>query len=150
MDTILWLDAQGLAGCASGGVVVFLGNVTVTALWKALADRTRHAATVAFAQRLVTLTDWVFTAGGVAVILVSGYAMAWLSGWGDLSPGWLRWGHRAVRAVRAGLGAGADPDPDHPGPHGARFDPDGPIPPVIGGCRGSGCGSASPPWRRPI
>lgn len=92
MDTILWLDVRDWRVVHLAGVVVFLGNVTVTALWKALADRTRHPATVAFAQRLVTLTDWVFTAGGVAVILVSGYAMAWLSGWGDLSPGWLRWG----------------------------------------------------------
>nr|WP_184433247.1 DUF2269 family protein [Roseospira goensis] len=72
-------------------VVVFLGNVTTAAVWKALADRTRHPPTVAYAQRLVTLTDWLFTGAGGAVVLVSGYAMAWLAGWGDLGPAWLRW-----------------------------------------------------------
>jgi len=98
-QTILGLDLFGWRVVHMAAVVVFLGNVTVTALWKALADRTRHPATIAFAQRLVTLTDWVFTAGGVALILVSGLALAWLSGRLAITPdglvfgpGWLRWG----------------------------------------------------------
>ena len=37
------------------GVVVFLGNVIVTALWKTLADRTREPRVIAYAQRLVML-----------------------------------------------------------------------------------------------
>lgn len=46
------------------GVAIFLGNIVVTGWWKAMADRTRDARIIAFAQRQVTLTDWVFTAEG--------------------------------------------------------------------------------------
>ena len=45
------------------GIILFLGNIIVTALWKVQADRTRDPRIIAFAQRLVTLTDWVFTFG---------------------------------------------------------------------------------------
>ena len=37
------------------GVVLFLGNIIVTAVWKMLAYRTREAAVVAFGQRLVVV-----------------------------------------------------------------------------------------------
>src|SRR5436190_2084974 len=46
------------------GVVLFLGNIIVTAVWKVMADRTGDPRIIAYAQRLVTLTDWIFTAGG--------------------------------------------------------------------------------------
>ena len=58
------------------GVVIFLGNVIVTAVWKVLADRTHDPAIVGYAQRLVTLTDVAFTATGAALIAVSGGAIA--------------------------------------------------------------------------
>ena len=58
------------------GVVLFLGNIIVTGFWKAIADRTGNPAVIAFAQRLVTLTDWIFTAGGVALVLAGGFGMA--------------------------------------------------------------------------
>jgi Predicted integral membrane protein (DUF2269) len=45
------------------GVVLFLGNIIVTAVWKMLADRTREPRTIAYAQRLVTVTDWIFYLG---------------------------------------------------------------------------------------
>src|SRR6478609_4209928 len=45
------------------GVVIFLGNIIVTAMWKVLADRTGDPRIIAYAQRLVTITDWIFTAG---------------------------------------------------------------------------------------
>ena len=54
------------------GVILFLGNVIVTGVWKVLADRTGEPRVIAYAQRLVTLTDWIFTAGGVALILIGG------------------------------------------------------------------------------
>jgi uncharacterized membrane protein len=57
-------------------VVLFLGNIIVTAVWKALADRTRNPPVVAYAQRLVTITDIAFTATGVTLIIVSGQVMA--------------------------------------------------------------------------
>jgi len=58
------------------GVTIFLGNIIVTAVWKMLADKTKSPAIVAYAQRLVTLTDFAFTAVGVLLILVSGHLMA--------------------------------------------------------------------------
>jgi uncharacterized membrane protein len=74
------------------GVVLLLGNVIVTGLWKILADRTRLAPTVAYAQRLVILTDWVFTGGGIALILIGGYGMAASAHLSLLHTRWLFWG----------------------------------------------------------
>lgn len=73
------------------GVVIFLGNIIVTAWWKAQADRTRNPVIVAFAQRQVTLTDWVFTFGGVLLAGAAGYADA-LSRGLPLDAPWLLWG----------------------------------------------------------
>ncbi|MEE9272145.1 MAG: DUF2269 family protein [Robiginitomaculum sp.] len=58
------------------GVVIFLGNITVTAVWKTLANATKEPKVIAYAQRLVTITDIWFTFGGVVLILISGYNMA--------------------------------------------------------------------------
>ena len=58
------------------GVVLFLGNILVTAMWKLLADRTRAPAVVAYAQRVVTITEFAFTAPGVALIAISGPILA--------------------------------------------------------------------------
>jgi uncharacterized membrane protein len=73
------------------GVVLFLGNIVVTAVWKMLADRTRAPAVVAYAQRLVTVTDIVFTAPGAALIAISGPILADDLG-GIGGPGWLTLG----------------------------------------------------------
>ncbi|MEZ5842074.1 MAG: DUF2269 family protein, partial [Hyphomicrobiales bacterium] len=54
------------------GVVLFLGNIIITGFWKAFADRTGNPVVIAFGQRLVTITDWIFTFGGV-VLVVFGY-----------------------------------------------------------------------------
>jgi uncharacterized membrane protein len=70
------------------GIVLFLGNIIVTGVWKVMADRTGNPAVVGFAQRLVTLTDWVFTAGGAALVLAGGYGMAYSVGY-DTGSGWL-------------------------------------------------------------
>jgi uncharacterized membrane protein len=72
--------------------VLLLGNVIATGLWKALADRTRVASTVAYAQRLVILTDWIFTASGIALIVIGGYAMAGSAHLSLLHTRWLIWG----------------------------------------------------------
>jgi len=45
------------------GIVLFLGNLIVTAVWKVLADRTRQVDVIAYAQRLVAITDIAFTVG---------------------------------------------------------------------------------------
>ncbi len=70
------------------GIVLFLGNIIVTGVWKFMADRTGNPAVIGFAQRLVTLTDWVFTAGGAVLVLAGGYGMAWAVGY-DLTTSWL-------------------------------------------------------------
>lgn len=74
------------------GVVILLGNVTVTAFWKAFADRTSDPAVIAFGQRLVTITDFVFTGGGGILFLAGGFGAAWVGGLDLLAPGWLLWG----------------------------------------------------------
>ncbi len=73
------------------GVILLLGNVTASAVWKVFANRTRHAVIIAFAQRLVTYTDWSLTLGGVLLIAVGGYGMAFVADI-NLLAGWLFWG----------------------------------------------------------
>lgn len=87
MDTYLAFKSLHLLG-----VVVFLGNIIVTGWWKMMADRTRNPAIVAFAQHQVTLTDWVFTAGGAALVLIGGVGNAWLHGMDFLAIHWMAWG----------------------------------------------------------
>lgn len=75
------------------GAVIFLGNIVVTGWWKVMADRTRNPVIIAFAQRQVTLTDYVFTAGGAALVLATGVGNAMLHGMDYLSIRWLAWGY---------------------------------------------------------
>ncbi len=75
------------------GAVVFLGNIIVTGWWKAMADRTRNPVIIAFAQRQVTPTDFVFTAGGAALVLATGLGGAALHGLDYMSIRWLSWGY---------------------------------------------------------
>jgi uncharacterized membrane protein len=53
------------------GAIIFVGNIMVTALWKAMADLTKEPKVVAFGQRLVTLTDFVFTGIGAGLVFVT-------------------------------------------------------------------------------
>ena len=68
-ETYLWLKTIHILG-----VVLFLGNIIITGWWKVMADNTKNAQVIAFAQRQVTLTDYVFTAGGAAILLLAGFA----------------------------------------------------------------------------
>ena len=71
------------------GVVVLLGNVTITAYWKVLADRTSDARLIAHAQHGVTVADWIFTLSGIVLILVGGYGAATVAGLSVTGPAWL-------------------------------------------------------------
>lgn len=82
MDTYLALKSVHLLG-----VVLSVGNIVVTGWWKVAADRTRDPAIVAFAQRQVTATDWVFTLGGMVLVAVGGIGNAWLADL-PLTTGW--------------------------------------------------------------
>lgn len=72
-NTYLWLKVVHIFG-----VVLFLGNIIVTGWWKNMADRTKHPQIIAYAQRQVTLTDYIFTAGGVLILLVAGMTNVYL------------------------------------------------------------------------
>lgn len=87
MQTYLWLKTLHLLG-----VVMFLGNIIITGWWKFMADRTRNPQIIAFAQHQVTLTDYVFTAGGAVLLLAAGWGNAALHGMDIFSMRWLSWG----------------------------------------------------------
>tara|TARA_E500000318_G_scaffold29062_1_gene29080 strand:+ start:174 stop:641 length:468 start_codon:yes stop_codon:yes gene_type:complete len=57
------------------GVVLFLGNIIVSAVWKMQADRTRNPVIIVFACRLVNMTDFLFTAFGSALIVIGGIGL---------------------------------------------------------------------------
>lgn len=85
-NTYLWLKTLHLLG-----VVLFLGNIIVTGWWKNLADRTKNPQIIAFAQRQVTLTDFIFTAGGSVILLGAGMLNVYLHGL-SYSAKWLNHG----------------------------------------------------------
>ncbi len=72
-NSYLWLKVVHLFG-----VVLFLGNIIVTGWWKNMADKTKNPQIIAYAQRQVTLTDFIFTAGGVVILLVAGMVNVYL------------------------------------------------------------------------
>jgi hypothetical protein len=126
------------------GVVLFLGNIIVTGVWKYRADVTGRPDVIAFAQRLVTLTDWVFTFGGAVLILIGGFGMVGVAG---LDPHDLMGENRIglVPGIRSHLGRNPDPDPGRPrrGSRGLSR-PAAKFPSAIGGLIGSGtCGARS-------
>ena len=61
------------------GVVMLMGNITVTAIWKYFADRTQRPEVLAFAQKLVTYTDWSMTVWGVVLLMGGGYFMVFFA-----------------------------------------------------------------------
>ncbi len=74
------------------GVIILVGNVSVTAVWKVFADRTRDARVVAFGQRLVTITDWFLTVSGILLLVIGGYGAAMVSNLDLLGARWIVWG----------------------------------------------------------
>ena len=73
------------------GAILFTGNIVVTGWWKVMADRTRDPRVLAFAQRQVTLTDWLFTLGGIVLLVAGGAGAAALGGFTATTP-WVAWG----------------------------------------------------------
>jgi len=74
------------------GIILLMGNIIVTAWWKFMADKTKDPSVIAFAQRQVTLTDFVFTAPGAFLAIMAGDSMAYkfMSNTWDIQ--WLTWG----------------------------------------------------------
>jgi uncharacterized membrane protein len=83
------------------GVVMLMGNITVTAIWKFFADRDGRGEVLGFAQKLVTYTDWSMTVWGVILTMAGGYGMAAVAGWDLFGTGWLLWSQ--VLFVVAGM-----------------------------------------------
>lgn len=73
------------------GVIIFLGNIIITAFWKIFADFTRDWRVIAFSQRLVSYTDICFTLLGVLLIAITGPLLA--NNYGEyLHVYWIFWG----------------------------------------------------------
>lgn len=82
------------------GVAMLMGNITVTAIWKFFADRDGRPEVLAFAQKLVTYTDWSMTLWGALLIMGGGYFMVVWAGF-PITQGWLLWSQ--ILFVAAGL-----------------------------------------------
>lgn len=73
------------------GIILLLGNITVTAVWKVFADRTRDGGIIAFGQRMVTGTDFGLTVPGIILTMVGGYGAMFEARYDFPGPGWLVW-----------------------------------------------------------
>ena len=71
---------------------LFLGNVIVSGVWAALAERTGKHEIIKFANRMVLITDCLFTATGAVGVVVTGHYMAVRYG-GDTAHDWLTWSY---------------------------------------------------------
>jgi uncharacterized membrane protein len=71
---------------------LFLGNVVVSGTWAALAERTRNYEVIAFSNRLVLITDALFTLTGAVMVVITGSVMAHRYG-GAASQGWIAWSY---------------------------------------------------------
>lgn len=71
---------------------LFLGNVIVSGVWAALAERTGSYEIIKFSNRLVLLTDVLFTASGALGLVITGHLMADRYG-GDTAHGWISWSY---------------------------------------------------------
>lgn len=98
-NTYLWLKVVHIFG-----VVLFLGNIIVTGWWKNMADLTKNPQIMAYAQRQVTLTDFIFTGGGVLILLVAGLVNVYLH---DMSYATKWLGHGMVIFLVSGVIWGA-------------------------------------------
>ncbi len=57
------------------GVIMFIGNIVVTAFWMLRAERTKDKAAITFAAQAVNWADVFFTAPGVILLVLSGLQM---------------------------------------------------------------------------
>jgi len=71
---------------------LFLGNVVVSGIWAYMAERTRNHAIIQFSNRLVLMTDLLFTASGAVGVVFTGHLMAGHYG-GDTAHPWITWSY---------------------------------------------------------
>ena len=71
---------------------LFLGNVIVSGVWALLAERTRNHAIIQFSNRMVLITDAIFTLCGALGVVWTGHGMAQHLGGGASHP-WILWSY---------------------------------------------------------
>ena len=81
--------------------IVFVGNITVGVLWKAMADRTRDPAIAAYTMAGIIRADRVFTIPAIVVLIIAGVGTAQVGHLSILGTGWILWA--IVLFVIAGL-----------------------------------------------
>ena len=74
---------------------LFLGNVVVSGTWAFMAERTRNFEVVAFSNRLVLITDMLFTLTGALLVVYTGFLMSHrYEGVPPASQAWITWSYR--------------------------------------------------------
>ena len=71
---------------------LFLGNVIVSGVWALLAERTRNHAIIQFSNKMVLITDAMFTLVGAVGVVWTGHGMAVNFGGGASHP-WIQWSY---------------------------------------------------------
>jgi uncharacterized membrane protein len=71
---------------------LFLGNVIVSGVWALLAERTKNHAIIQFSNRMVLITDAIFTLCGALGVVWTGHGMAQHLGGGASHP-WIQWSY---------------------------------------------------------
>ncbi len=71
---------------------LFLGNVVVSGTWAALAEKTGKYEVIAFSNRMVLITDLLFTLTGALLVVYTGSLMAERYG-GAGSQSWIAWSY---------------------------------------------------------
>ncbi|MFN5350762.1 MAG: DUF2269 family protein [Polaromonas sp.] len=85
-DTVKVLHV--LAAC------LFLGNVVVSGTWAFMAERTRNFEVVSFSNRLVLITDLMFTLTGALLVVYTGSLMSQrYAGAPAASQAWISWSY---------------------------------------------------------
>ena len=73
---------------------LFLGNVVVSGTWAFLAERTRNFEVVSFSNRLVLITDLMFTLTGALLVVYTGSLMSQrYAGAPAASQAWITWSY---------------------------------------------------------
>lgn len=73
-------------------VVIFLGNITVGAFWKAFSDKTGKPPVMAHTIEGIIRADRIFTIPAVVVLVLAGFADAGIGHYPILGTGWILWG----------------------------------------------------------
>ncbi len=73
---------------------LFLGNVVVSGTWAFLAERTRNFDVISFSNRLVLITDLMFTLTGALLVVYTGSLMSQrYAGAPAESQAWISWSY---------------------------------------------------------